>query len=200
MDFDNIPTIEKKHDEPKQVGDRLDSIDEIMKYLGPDQKWVQFGVAAGQSAKYILSLMPESNTLYLLDSFEGLPENWGKNPNQKKGAFKLKEDQIPVFDDPRAIVLKGWFKDTVKDLVKIDGPFSFLHIDCDIYSSTVDALFGVGNYISDPCYILFDEFYNYPDFYEHEYIAFLEFIHTFDYKYKPLFKTQGSQVAFEVWG
>jgi len=199
MNFDKIPTIKKVHEGKMQYGHRLDSIDEMMKHINSPCNCIQFGVAAGHSARYILSLLLNNSNLYLLDSFEGLPEDWGNNINQKKGAFKLTKNKIPKFEDKFVKMIKGWFKDTVPKLAKEGILFKFLHIDCDIYSSTIDALFGIANNLDFPCYILFDEFYNYPEYEYHEYKAFFEFIEEFDFKYEPLFKTGGSQVAFKVW-
>jgi hypothetical protein len=145
--------------------------------------------------------MPMDNRLFLLDSFEGLPENWGNNPNQKKGAFKMKA--VPVFSDNRAVVIRGLFKDTVPELTEelfmSKSKLTFIHIDCDLYNSTCDVLFNIRDYLSNPCYMLFDEFYNYPEYEDHEYKAFFEFIEDTGYNFEALFKTEGCQMGFKVW-
>ena len=198
MDLNNIETIRPCHKEPGQYGYRLDSIDAIIPYLSGAGDFIQFGVSTGKSARYLLSLMPKDKKLFLLDSFEGLPEAWKEN-GQPKGAFALDDKSIPIFNDERVTIIRGWFKESVKHLDKLTKRILFIHIDCDLYSSTIDALFGVNELITNPCYILFDEFYNYPKSENCEYKAFLEFTEYFKLQYKPLFKTAGKQVAFEVY-
>ena len=55
-------------------------------------------------------------------------------------------------------------------------PCSFIHIDCDLYSSTTDifqALLSAKRIVADTV-ILFDEFYNYQYFANDEFKAFAE--------------------------
>ncbi len=177
---------------------KITSIVEAFRYVRKPYTAVEFGVAKGFCAKTILSLILYVEKLYLLDSFKGLPRQWGKNKNQSKGAFKISDKQNPVFLDPKVIILKGRFKKTVKKLCKLEKDIKFVHIDCDIYESTKTALEGIINNFQKVV-ILFDEFYNYPEYLDHEYKAFWEWAIKYKLNVRGLFKTYGHQVAFEVW-
>ena len=60
-----------------------------------------------------------------------------------------------------------------------------MHIDCDLYSSTKDILDALGKQLVCGSIIVFDEFFNYPGWTQHEFKAFMEFIEsgkrTFEY-------------------
>jgi len=55
---------------------------------------------------------------------------------------------------------------------------SFVHIDCDLYSSTKHVLNNLINFLDNECIIVFDELVNYPGFDGEtgELKAFYEFI------------------------
>jgi hypothetical protein len=61
-----------------------------------------------------------------------------------------------------------------------------MHIDCDIYSSTVDILQGVGDLLQAGTIILFDEYFNYPEWRRHEFKAWQEFVAEHDISYEYL--------------
>jgi len=56
------------------------------------------------------------------------------------------------------------------------GPCAFVHIDCDIYTSTVTIFAALRERIATGTVIVFDEYFNYPGWRAHEYKAFQEFI------------------------
>jgi len=64
-------------------------------------------------------------------------------------------------------------------------PISFLHIDCDLYSSTKTIFDLLGDRLLPGTIIVFDEYFNYPSWKKHEYLAFSEFINnsTLNYEY-----------------
>jgi hypothetical protein len=111
--------------------------------------WAEFGVWKGASAFFFLRNLPEDGRLFLFDSFEGLPEFWNDNP---PGAFAC---DIPDFNDPRVIIKKGWFEDTLP----VQEVFDFVHIDCDLYSSTKTVLDRID--VRKGTIILFDELWGY---------------------------------------
>lgn len=133
---------------------------------------IEFGVYSGHSLAIIADHMPVIG----LDSFEGLPEDW--RPGFPKGKFDLSEAPgiRAGFPPPNAMIIPGWFKDTVP-LLSIWGmpPFGLVHIDCDLYSSTVTALEGVLPFIEPGTVIVFDEFDGYPGWEQHEAKAWQEF-------------------------
>ena len=150
------------------------SIPEAAKLVSLTGDWAEFGVFRGSTAHRILKVIQPNAKLYLFDSFEGLSEDWREG--FKKGAFKLEKSQIPKFDDKLVILKIGYFKDTVPAFGKEHlEPLAFIHIDCDIYSSTICVLEGLNNIIAPGTVIVFDELYNYQYFWKHEYRALQEF-------------------------
>lgn len=72
-----------------------------------------------------------------------------------------------------------------------------MHIDCDLYSSTRTILALLAPRIVAGTIILFDEYFNYPNWEQHEYKAFQEFAAASDVKYTYLgFARQ--QVAVQI--
>jgi hypothetical protein len=70
------------------------------------------------------------------------------------------------------MIVPGWFEDTVPHF-----PFprlGLVHIDCDLYSSTVTALEGVSPYVAPDTILVFDEYHSYPGAEMHEEKAFTE--------------------------
>ena len=55
-------------------------------------------------------------------------------------------------------------------------PIALLHIDCDLYSSTDYVLSTLKPAIRSGTVIVFDEYFNYPGWKQHEHKAFEEFI------------------------
>jgi hypothetical protein len=56
------------------------------------------------------------------------------------------------------------------------GPIAFMHIDCDLYSSTKTIFDLVDERIQAGTIILFDEYFNYTNWRRHEYKAFQEYV------------------------
>jgi len=149
-----------------------------IEHVEVDGLWGEFGVFQGASSKYISKIksqkFPDSKErLQGFDSFEGLPESWEKQ-GTKKGKFNV-QGQIPQV--PNVDFHKGWFQDTIPEFLKTtEKPFAFIHIDCDIYSSTVDILSNLKHRIVPGTVILFDELIGYDAWEHHEYKAFMEFV------------------------
>jgi hypothetical protein len=81
---------------------------------------------------------------------------------------------------------KSWIMDTLSVFISFQNqPIAFLHVDCEIYESTAQALDILGSKMVDGTVILFDEFYNHPNYRNHEYKAFQEFLekYSFDAEY-----------------
>ena len=54
------------------------------------------------------------------------------------------------------------------------GAVAFLHVDCDLYGSTRDAFAHLGERLVPGTVIVFDEYFNYPNWQQHEHRAFEE--------------------------
>jgi len=144
-------------------------------------QYLEFGVWEATSLNFFSSKFPNLK-FYGFDSFEGLPEHW--RPGFEMGSFSLNGDLPKV--NKNVTLVKGWFKDSLPnfiDEVQIE-PNVFLHIDCDLYSSTNEIFNILGKKINGTFYILFDEYFNYPFWEQHEFRAFQEFISEFGYNYE----------------
>jgi hypothetical protein len=117
--------------------------------------------------------------VYGFDSFEGLPETWDRNDSPyAKGHFNL-QGQLPSVPENVELV-KGWFCDTLPVFAAShqEDKIALLHIDCDLYSSTVDTFKNLKQMFQDNMIIVFDELINYPGYERHEILAFYEFLQT----------------------
>jgi hypothetical protein len=135
--------------------------------------WLEFGVASGKTVNYISGFTKE--TVYGFDSFLGLPETWRQG--YEAGAFNLHGNLPKV--NPNVSLIKGLFQDTLPAfLTEHRKKISFIHIDCDLYSSTKYILNQVKPYLEEGCVLIFDELVNYPGFDGEtgELKAFYEFI------------------------
>ena len=137
--------------------------------LAGGKNWAEFGVASGGSARTFLSVMPDDTVLHLFDSYKGLPEEWWFN-DDFNFIGKFAEPKPPNIEDSRVIWHNGMFADT---LPKAElGILDFVHIDCDIYSSTKTVFEWIE--VKPGTIILFDEYWGYADYKNHERKAYLE--------------------------
>ncbi|EDP64703.1 hypothetical protein BAL199_04564 [alpha proteobacterium BAL199] len=137
--------------------------------LGQAGLYLEFGVAKGASAIQIAALV--DGPVHAFDSFQGLPESW---EDEAAGSYST-GGTVP--DLPENVqVHVGWFSETIPPFRRENnGPIAFLHIDCDLYSSTVDIFSGLGDRLTDGSVVVFDEYFGYPGFENHEMRAFDEF-------------------------
>ena len=155
----------------------------------------EFGVFKGKSVNYIAR--KSAQEVHAFDSFDGLPETWLSY--YKKGHFAVKK--MPVFEK-NVVVHKGLFDDTLPQFViENDENISFLHIDCDLYSSTKSVFNLLNKKIVEGTVIIFDEYFNYPFWEHHEFKAFQEFVseHGLEYEYLCYSSRKfGSKVAVKI--
>ncbi len=129
---------------------------------------LEFGVRNGASIRHIASLT--SDTVHGFDSFVGLPEQWGDNPS---GVYTVHGQTPPLPDNVQLHV--GWFAETLPQFVdNFAGPIRFLHIDCDIYSSTRTVFIHVAGRVGPGTVILFDEYLMNPGWQGDEHRALTE--------------------------
>ena len=155
----------------------FDTPKELMEYAAKQTKLkgivAEFGVNEAGSINHLAKLFAD-RTLDGFDSFEGLPENW--SGNQMEAGYFNRGGKLPkVAKNVR--LHAGWFSDSLPKYVAAnEGPVAFLHVDCDIYSSTVTIFEQLESRIVPGTVILFDEYFNYPAWEKHEHKAFCEFI------------------------
>jgi hypothetical protein len=159
--------------------------------------YLEFGVFKGQTLRFMASRYKDKY-FHGFDSFEGLPEAW-RGFNLGKSAFSL-GGRMPRM--PSNVSLhKGWFKDSLPNWCgKHEGNVAFIHIDCDIYSSTVDIFQHLGSRLRPGSVILFDEYFNYPNWQNHEYKAWQECVarHRIVYEYLGYARQQVALRILEI--
>jgi predicted O-methyltransferase YrrM len=136
----------------------------------PDGMALEFGVFSGRTLGIIADARAGKD-VFGFDSFLGLPEDW--RTNIPAGTFR--RDELP--DVPGAELVVGWFADTLPGFLdQHPDTVAFLHLDADLYSSTRTVLDGVGPRLRPGSVVLFDEYFNYPGWEEHEHRAWCEFV------------------------
>ena len=136
-------------------------------------RYMEFGVAAGRSFKWWVehNKNPQS-TFDGFDTFTGLPEDW----NVFKAGAMSTGGNFPEVNDDRATFHKGLFQDTLpkhlKSFAENDTRRQVVHMDADLYTSTLFVLTSVAPHLRKGDIILFDEF-TVPT---HEFLAFTEFL------------------------
>jgi hypothetical protein len=151
----------------------------------------EFGVYSGSTLRRISA---QRSGAHGFDSFSGLPEDW--RVSHLQGAFSV--DALPPVGGAELHV--GWFDDTLPGfMAEHSGPAAFLHLDADLYSSTVTVFNAFEDRIGPGTVLLFDEYFNYPGWQEHEHKAFLEFIEKTGLSYEYIaYNTRGEQVAVQI--
>jgi len=131
---------------------------------------MEFGVFKGKSINFIADKI--DSTIYGFDSFEGLPETW--RTDFEKGHFSIPE--LPLVKN-NVVLIKGWFQDTLPGFLQEHAEnVGFLHIDCDLYSSTAAIFKYLEKRLVPGTVIVFDEYFNYPGWQKGEFLAFREFL------------------------
>ncbi len=119
--------------------------------------YLEFGVASGNSLRYWSAhLRHPDSLLYGFDSFEGLPEDFDMFGSLLKGSF-TQHDRLPVIDDARVHLVKGWFDDTVPRFEVPPHELLIVNIDADLYSSTKTVLNALRPHLRPGNYIYFDD-------------------------------------------
>lgn len=154
---------------------------------------LEFGVASGNTLRQIARERART-PVFGFDSFQGLPESW--LPGVAAGAFARTD--LP--EVPGAELVVGLFNDTLPGFLDAHpGPVSFLHVDCDLYSSSRTVLEQVGPRLVPGSIIVFDEFFNYPGWQKHEYRAWNEYTATTGVRFSYVAYTyQDCQVVVRI--
>lgn len=178
QEFSSVLRVET-YDKKETLWDRvvLDEIKATEKII-----FVEYGVHKGDSIRYFSERNTHPESLFVgLDSFEGLPEDWGTMP---KGSFDM-QGKMPNISDARVKFLKGWFQNTAAELAKLLAGHNgrlIVHYDADLYSSTLFALSQIDN-LKKPYVAIFDEFTG------HETRALFNYLQAFNAKATFLCKT-----------
>ncbi|MBO3463304.1 TylF/MycF/NovP-related O-methyltransferase [Aetokthonos hydrillicola] len=162
---------------------------------------LEFGVWQGATINLIAQQVSKSKSVHGFDSFEGLPESWVNIPNAgkfDKGSFDMK-GQLPTVAQ-NVKLYRGWFEESLPKFIETHKEHvSFVHIDCDLYSSTKTVFDFLGDRIKSGTVIVFDEYFNYPTWEKHEFKAFQEFVTKHNIKYQYIaYNRVGREVAVMI--
>ena len=128
---------------------------------------LEFGVATGRSIRHWARMFP-THDIYGFDGFEGIYEDWN---GMKAGHFAQRPPRVP--HNVKLVV--GRFSETLPLWCETHpGPASLIHIDCDLYQATCDVFEHLRTRIQTGTIIVFDEYWNYPNWPEHEFRAWQE--------------------------
>lgn len=159
--------------------------------------WAEFGTGSGFTTKFILEKMPKNKVLHCFDSWNGLPQDWFGD--YKRGRFDYYEK--PELIQENYSFWEGLFDAAIPDFMDAVGShndFAFIHVDCDLYCSTKSILDNCGPRIVPGTIIVFDEYYNYPAWKEHEYRAFMEWCDNNDRDFEYLGRTVHWQTVVKI--
>jgi hypothetical protein len=145
----------------------------VLSKIPQDGLLLEFGVYKGDSINRLAGLMPQRHW-YGFDSFKGLPEAW--TPGARAGAFAVQSRVPPVRKN--VTLIRGFFENSLPPFVvqHKDEQVAFMHIDCDLHSATRTVFETMGDMLMPGCIVVFDEYFNYPDWKNGEYKAFAEYI------------------------
>jgi O-methyltransferase len=150
---------------------------------------VEFGVYTGRSLALLShyhnkfradkvhgNLTPERKIIGI-DSFQGLAAN--EHVRWPEGSFSVNHSWHPILAEgarvepehisamfkyyslEKPVIIEGYFSDVGDDFNAICSKVSIIHIDCDLYEATRDALNLVRGKIQDGTIIMFDDWFNF---------------------------------------
>ncbi|MFC9786937.1 class I SAM-dependent methyltransferase [Rhodococcus sp. NPDC127528] len=188
--LDRMPTAEVRWDPHETLRYALDLV-------RGDGLALEFGVASGTTLTIVAEMLrPAGHDVFGFDVFTGLPEAW--RTGFPAGEFA--RESVPAV--PGAQIVEGLFEDTLPGfLASHPGPIAFAHLDADLYSSTATVLGLIGNRLRPGTVLVFDEFFNYPGWQQHEYRAWTEFVDRTGVRFEYLAYTGNhEQVVVRVTG
>jgi hypothetical protein len=160
---------------------------------------MEFGVAGGNTLRQI-AMSAQERTVYGFDWFKGLPEDWMSDNgdiHNPRGQFAC---DVPRDLPSNVELVVGLFQDTLPEfLARHRDPAAFVHIDCDLYSSTKFVLGALRERLQGTV-IVFDEFYHMPVYEQHEGRAWREFIAETGYVVEELGQPHSKGAAFKIGG
>lgn len=143
--------------------------------------YIEFGVASGVAFKWWVARIKNSESKFFgFDVFTGLPEDFGV---MKKSHYNT-QGKTPIIEDDRVTFVKGLFQDSVPDFLRNynSNRRKVIHMDADLYSSTLYVLTKFLPLFKKDDIIIFDEF-GVPT---HEFKAFTEIVSAYKLNFEML--------------
>jgi hypothetical protein len=181
------------------IPDRRDLHHHVMTLVagGGPITYLEFGVHKGESLRWWVEGNHDPSSRFRgFDSFEGLPEDW--NARYRKGHFSTGR-MPPSIDDPRCGFEVGWFQNTLPKFLQSDNLHGrvVVHLDADLYSSTLLVLFALAPVLKRGDVLIFDDFTDTL----HVFRALNEFLSAYPLRLRPLARSARMRVvAVEIDG
>jgi hypothetical protein len=178
-------------------GRRPELLDAVLRSVPASGDFLEFGVFTGAVTWFVRPRFPD-RTYHAFDSFLGVPEAMSLAVG--RSAFNL-GGEVPKLP-PNTTVHAGWFKDTIPDWRgNFKSSAAFAYIDCDLYESVQVVLQGLTDRVREGTILVFDDWYNFPNWQQHSLRAFNEWIDATRIKIEPIgFTTKEHSGAFKVVG
>ncbi len=191
--FSTATFANKKLSKATVIRSRDDLLIKALELVRFDGLICEFGVYKGYSLRIIADVLKD-RPVYGFDSFEGPPEVW--RAGFEKGTFKVDAAHMPTFSR-NVRIFPGWFESALPNMLNEDKrPAAFLHIDCDLYSSTECVFDLIAGRLVAGTVIVFDEYFNFPGWEQDEHRALAEAARDFGFDYEyVLYNPNGQQVA-----
>ncbi|MFN3802325.1 class I SAM-dependent methyltransferase [Belliella pelovolcani] len=189
-----VDYVEKAMRNVTSVDSKWKVHEEAIKHVSLEGLYLEFGVFKGNTINYVSERI--DSVIYGFDSFEGLPEFW--RDGFDKGTFAI--DGLPKVRKNVKLV-KGLFDQTLPQFLQDHPtvPVAYLHIDCDLYSSTKTVFELLKDRIKKGTVIVFDEYFNFPGWEQDEFRAFHEFLSETGLKYEYItYNFLHEQVAVKI--
>ena len=195
-----MKTLESINTNPNTAVCQLGMLPGIYEQLSLTGDVLEFGTFTGKSTVLLASEMP-SKKIYTIDHFLGL-EQTKKAPigDWYEGAFAIgrpeyvNEETVPQTVEELKAKLAAFFNIQLieSDVHKLEHPDTYgigevglVNVDVDIYEPTVSALEFLTKCKWNRIFIRFDDWHgDEPNFYEHERLAFAEWIVKYQYDYE----------------
>ena len=105
--------------------------------------FLEVGCYQGGSTKLICEMKGSSRPFYVCDTFEGLPESTEKDKGvHRKAQYSCSLESVSAYLSAYENVhfVKGFFPDSAAGMIPEDVQFAFVHLDVDLYESTIRSL------------------------------------------------------------
>ncbi len=122
---------------------------------------LEFGVFRGETMQLWTGASDHAESRFVgFDSFEGLPEKWKHLTFTDDPREFDAGGAIPSIEDHRVTFVKGLFQDTLPVFLQTfkSKRQLIIHLDADLYSSTLFVLTAAAQHIVPGTVVLFDEF------------------------------------------
>ena len=141
----------------------------LIRDMGVKGDYLEFGVYKGTSLITFYNLFKASGLseirLFAFDAFRGLPNDEGK-VFQKGEFFFPKQSFVKRIrksgvEPEKVVIVEGYFNVSLTDRVKKDNNLNkaaIIHVDCDLYESTVDVLKFCRELVQDGTVLIFDDY------------------------------------------